>query len=174
MSGHRLSRVVAAAALLFAGSLLAAAPASAQVYNGGGTATLSISSSIVEQGASLVVSGSNYVGNESITGTVFSAPLSLGTQMSTASGTFSYTFSTATLSLGSHHVVASGSTGDSASVAFTVVAAGQASGVPVSSIDTGRPGAGSGPNAVLVGAGIALVVVALGGGVFMVRRRRES
>jgi len=43
-----------------------------------------------------------------------------------------------------------------------------------SSIDTGQPGASSGPNAALIGGGAALVIVALGGGVFMARRRHES
>jgi len=43
-----------------------------------------------------------------------------------------------------------------------------------SSIDTGQPGASSGPNAALIGGGAALVIVAAGGGVFMARRRHES
>ncbi len=43
-----------------------------------------------------------------------------------------------------------------------------------SSIDTGQPGASSGPNAALIGGGAALVLVAVGGGVFMARRRHES
>lgn len=40
-----------------------------------------------------------------------------------------------------------------------------------SSIDTGNPGAGSGPNGGLIAGGVVLVAVALGGGVFIVRRR---
>jgi len=43
-----------------------------------------------------------------------------------------------------------------------------------SSIDTGQPGASSGPNAALIGGGAALVLVAVGGGVFVARRRHES
>jgi len=43
-----------------------------------------------------------------------------------------------------------------------------------SSIDTGQPGASSGPNAALIGGGAALVIVAVGGGVFVARRRHES
>jgi len=43
-----------------------------------------------------------------------------------------------------------------------------------SSIDTGQPGASSGPNAALIGGGAALVIVAIGGGVFVARRRHES
>jgi len=43
-----------------------------------------------------------------------------------------------------------------------------------SSIDTGQPGASSGPNAALIGGGAALVIVAIGGGVFVSRRRHES
>ena len=43
-----------------------------------------------------------------------------------------------------------------------------------SSINTGEPGASSGPNAALIGGGAALVLVAVGGGVFVARRRHES
>ncbi len=42
------------------------------------------------------------------------------------------------------------------------------------SINTGEPGASSGPNAALIGGGAALVIVAVGGGVFVARRRHES
>ena len=209
MSMRRLTRVLAAATLLLGGSLLAAAPASAQsAYPPGSTAaTLSISASAVAQGDPVIVSGANYKPNEAVTATVFSTPQPLGTKIATSNGTFNYSFSTANLSLGAHRVVVTGATGDSASAAFTVVAPGQASGLPAgtssgssgsgsgslgsgsgslgtgnfgsasgsgfgSSIDTGNPGAGSGPNGGVIVGGIVLVAVALGGGVFIVRRRR--
>ena len=40
-------------------------------------------------------------------------------------------------------------------------------------INTGQPGDSSGPNAALIAGGAALVLVALGGGVFVFRRRSE-
>jgi len=193
-SMRRLSRVLAAATLLLGGSLLAATPASAQsAYPPGSTAaTLSISATTLPQGGSVIVTGSNYKHNELVTATVFSTPQSLGTKTVSNNGTFSYSFSTANLSSGAHRVVATGATGDSASAAFTVVASGQGSGVPAgtsggssgsgnfasgsgsgfgSSIDTGNPGAGSGPNGGLIVGGIVLVAVAVGGGIVIVRRR---
>ncbi len=42
------------------------------------------------------------------------------------------------------------------------------------SINSGVPGDSTGPNAALIAGGAALMLVALGGGVFMVRRRNES
>lgn len=42
------------------------------------------------------------------------------------------------------------------------------------SINTGQPGNSSGPNTALIAGGVALVLVALGGGVFVVRRRTKS
>lgn len=47
-------------------------------------------------------------------------------------------------------------------------------GTSVTSINTGNPGASSGPDLGLVGGGAALVVIALGGGLFVLRRRHNA
>ncbi|WP_127782108.1 hypothetical protein [Rhodococcus sp. X156] len=229
MKALRVTRVLAAATLVMGGSLLAAAPASAQVYNPDAPPVASISQTIVVAGQNVTVNAFNFNIGEIVVGTVFSTPRNIGTAVADGAGAVSFTFSTAGLEAGPHHVDLVGSAGNIARVEFTVVAPGQGSGIPggngtgtgngsgngaggtgggsgtgtgsngsgsglngsgsgstgtgstgsassynASSIDTGVPGEGTGPDGTVLAGGIALVAVAGAGAGVMVLRRRNA
>ena len=85
-------------------------------------AVIATSSSISSPGGSLTVTGQNFVPDESITLTLFSNGVALGSTASNGSGSFSTDVTIPTdTTPGGHTIVATGATGDSASTGITVV-----------------------------------------------------
>lgn len=99
---------VALSGVLFAPAAVAATPAQAASvapaqYGAGDQFSVTLSSSVVTQGAQFTVTITG-VPSRAYSVVVFSAPIALGTKVADASGKVSFTFSTATLDVGDHHV----------------------------------------------------------------------
>ena len=126
MSALRLTRSSAVATLALGVLLVIAGPASAQPGYGAGGITVSLSTSMSDD--SITATGSGFSSGETVTGTVFSNPVDLGTKNADSSGEVSYTFSVQNLAPGEHTVVLSGPSG-SGSATFTATEGGQDDGV---------------------------------------------
>jgi hypothetical protein len=112
------------------------------------------------------VTGSNFVPNEGITLTLYSTPVTLATTTATATGTFSVTVTIPSDTVpGAHTIVATGSTGDSATTAITV-----ASTVPVAVTTPTLPFTGADIAAL---ASVGAIALALGGMLILTGRRRR-
>ncbi len=122
MTALRLTRFIAAAALALCGLLASAGPASAQPGYGAGGITVSLSASMSDD--SITATGSGFGPGETVTGTVFSDTMNLGTKTADRSCEVSFTFSVQNLALGEHTVVLSGPSG-SGSATFTATESGQ-------------------------------------------------
>ena len=109
------------------------------------------STSSIGPGGSLVVTGSNFVPNEGITLTLYSTPVTLAIPADTVPG--------------GHTIVATGSSGDSASTAITV-----ASAVPVAVTAPTLPFTGADIAAL---ASVGAIALALGGMLILTGRRRR-
>ena len=125
MSALRLTRFSAVAALALGVLLVIAGPASAQPGYGAGGITVSLSASASDD--SITATGSGFGSGETVTGTVFSNPVDLGTKNADSSCEVSFTFSVQNLSPGEHTVVLSGPSG-SGSATFTVTESRQGGG----------------------------------------------
>lgn len=146
-------------------SLAWAGPAFA--YGPGGAPALTSNSSSTTPGGSLLVTGSNFVPDEGITLTLHSTPVILGTTTATGSGTFSVTVTIPSdTTPGTHTILASGTTGDSATT--TIVVTGL-----VSSTATVTSGlAFTGADIAAVSA-VGAIALALGGMLVLSGRRRR-
>lgn len=189
MNTFRIIRILAAGLLAVGASFVLASPASAAPAGCAGTGAayppsgcgISISATVVTSGDQLTVTGTGFRVGESVTGTVFSAPMALGTKPADATGTVSFTFSTAALDLGVHRVELRGTSGIVLTTNFTVVAAGQGSGLPAGTQTGSAAGTGStgalaftGSNAIIPMSIIGAVLIAAGGTAVVVTRRRRS
>ncbi len=98
------------------------ATAFARPLEGPRGAVIATNSAISPPGGTLTVTGQNFVPDESITLTLFSDGVSLGSTASNGSGSFSTQVTIPTNTTpGGHTIVANGATGDSASTGITVV-----------------------------------------------------
>jgi hypothetical protein len=184
MNTFRLIRILAAGLLAVGASFVLASPASAVTScpaNGAAyppaSCSIAISATTVNSGDQVTVTGRGFGSGESVTGTVFSAPMALGTKSADTAGTVSFTFSTAALDLGAHRVELRGTSGIFMSADFTVVAAGQGSGLAAgTAAGTGSTGAlaFTGSNAIIPMSIIGAVLIAAGGTAVVVTRRRRS
>jgi hypothetical protein len=185
MNTFRIIRILAAGLLAVGASFVLASPASAAPAGCEGTGAayppsgcgIAISATVATSGDQLTVTGTGFGIGELVTGTVFSAPMALGTKPADATGTVSFTFSTAALDLGVHRVELRGTSGTLLTTNFTVVAAGQASGLPAgTATGTGSTGAlaFTGSNAIIPMSIIGAVLIAAGGTAVVVTRRRRS
>ncbi len=179
MSALRLTRFIVVAALALSVLLMIAGPASAQPGYSAGGITVSLSASMSDD--SITATGSGFGSGETVTGTVFSNPVDLGTKNADSSGEVSFTFSVQNLSLGEHTVVLSGPSG-SGSATFTVTPGGQDG---VAAVDRGSSAGGdeagasvrdvllalTGLNAIIPLSILGLLVV--GGGAAVVSSRRS-
>jgi hypothetical protein len=179
---HRLMRIVAMAGICV-GGLLWAAPAYAYGPN---APVISVNVSVVIPGGSLIVSGSGFQPGEAVTLQLFSTPVTVGTTSVDSGGTFSTSVTIpASTPLGNHTIVATGTTGDTASTSIVVVST-TASGLATGGTATGgtaggTSGSSSGGSLAFTGAdiaamaGVGAIALALGGMlVFAGRRRRVT
>jgi hypothetical protein len=187
MNTFRLIRILAAGLLAVGASFVLASPASAATScpaNGAAyppaSCSISLSATTVVVGDQVTVTGRGFGSGESVTGTVLPS-MALGTKPADATGTVSFTFSTAALDLGVHRVELRGTSGIFCSADFTVVAAGQGSGLPAGTQTGSAAGTGStgalaftGSNAVIPMSIIGAVLIAAGGTAVVVTRRRRS
>jgi LPXTG-motif cell wall-anchored protein len=125
---------------------------------------------VVQQGAEQTFYASGFDAGEVVVGVIASEPIALPAQAADADGNVQWTFTvTEDMDLGTHQGIAvSTANGDSASAEFEVVAASVSGG--------GDNGAGDGDLAATganVTALIAAMVLLLGAGAVMIKRRRE-
>lgn len=119
-------------------------------------------------GGSLQVSGSNFVPNEDITITFHSSPVTLATTTASASGTFSVTVTIpSTAAPGTHTILATGTTGDSASTTLIVTGTGAST----ATVTSGLAFTGADIAAV---SGVGALALALGGMLILTSRRRRT
>lgn len=162
----RRKRGLSAAAVFLGVSLGWAAPAFA--YPAGSGPAVATNTSSTTPGGSMTVTGSNFVPNETITLTLHSTPVTLGTTSASASGTFSVTVTIPSdTTPGTHTILASGATGDSAST--TIVVTGAIS--PPATVTSGLPFTGADIAAV---SGVGAIALALGGMLVLTGRRRRT
>ncbi|ANP71333.1 family 43 glycosylhydrolase [Cryobacterium arcticum] len=138
--------------------------------SGAGTAsTLTLTSSVLEAGGTVTVSGSGFTPGERVEFTLFSTPRYLGGVQSDAAGSFTATLSIpAGVEPGSHTLRAVGATsGTIATFAVTVKAAGNGAPLAATGADAGWPASLA---LLLLAAGTLLLLVRRG----VVRRRRPA
>lgn len=159
-------RTVASTIVLAFIALFAFGTGSASAYPPGHAPTLALSVSTAGEGSTIGVQGSNYAANETVTLTLHSAVSTLGTAHTDGNGSFSTTVTLPNGVTGQHTVVGTGATGDSASAAILITAAGTS-------------GAGSGGG--LSNTGVAVlsigglgVLLLLGGGIMLLAGRRSK
>jgi hypothetical protein len=187
MNTSKLIRILVAGLLAVGASFVLASPASASTScpaNGAAyppaSCSIALSATTVVVGDQVTVTGRGFGSGESVTGTVLPS-MALGTKPADATGTVSFTFSTAALDLGAHRVELRGTSGIFCSADFTVVAAGQGSGLPAGTQTGSAAGTGStgalaftGSNAIIPMSIIGAVLIAAGGTAVVVTRRRRS
>ena len=158
----RLFGVVATLVLLVAWG---AAPAAAVQYPPSGNG-LTVNKTNLAPGEALTLTGSGYTAGATITITIESTPLVLGTTVADGTGAFTTTVSIPTTFAAGRHTVKA--TGEGAGGSTIVLSAA----VTVASSGSGHPftGANVGPP-VLVGVGLILVGMVL---IVTVRRRRSA
>jgi 5'-nucleotidase len=132
------------------------------------TTTITTNTSTTTPGGSLIVTGNGFVDNEGITLTLHSTPVTLGTTTASATGSFSTTVTIpSNTDPGTHQIVATGTTGDSAST--TIIVAGAVVGTAA----TSPPLAFTGADIAAVST-VGAIALALGGLLLLANRRRRS
>lgn len=136
-------------------------------YPAGVGPTLSTNTSTVGPGGSLLVTGSNFVPYEGITLTLHSTPVTLATTTANGSGSFSVTVTIPSdTAPGTHTILATGATGDSASTIIVVTGAIS----PPATVTSGLAFTGADIAAV---SGVGAIALALGGMLVLASRRRR-
>ena len=161
-----------AATLAVIGLVIAAASlgSTASAYPAGTAPSISVSSSTVAPGGSDTVSGTNFTPNSSVSLSLHSDPVDLGTVTTDGSGNFSAAVtipsSTAT---GSHTIEALDTpTGDVATAAITVSTSGTGTG------GGGGGGGLAGTGVAVIGIGALGIVLLVGGGLMLMAGRRRK
>ncbi len=132
--------------------------------------TISISTSTVGPGGSLIMNGSGFCPLCSITFTLHSNPVVIGTTTANASGDFSATLTIpSNTAPGTHTIVATDPDGDTASTTITVTGAT----VPVSTVTPSKGLAFTGADIAAL-SGVGAIALGLGGMLLLTSRRRRS
>lgn len=178
MNALRASRFFATLALAIGCLLVFAGAASAQPGYGSDGPSVSLSAS--ESGGTITATGTGFGSGNSVTGTLFSDPIDLGTKSANDDGKVSFTFSVDGLDAGEHKVVLSSSEG-SASAKFTVSGGGEISVVPSAfSVPTAPAGSSDSSGLAFTGSDSIVPVsivgglLILGGAAAVVGSRRKS
>jgi hypothetical protein len=134
--------------------------------------TVAINDSRVVAGQPLQFSATGFAAGETVTATVFSTPVVVGTYPATSAGTVSGSFTVPNLAPGKHTLRLVGATsGVVKSVSFVVVPNATAAGVSAGSADPGSLAFTGSDAAKTAGAGAVLL---LGGGALIVAAKRRK
>ena len=133
---------------------------------GPNAATVTTSTSSIAPGGSFTVQGSNFQPNATVTVTLHSNPVTLGTTTANSSGDFSIVVTIPSDTVpGTHEVIATDTAGDSASTEIVVTGT-----VPVAT-SSGLAFTGADIAAL---SGVGAIALALGGMLILTGRRRRS
>jgi hypothetical protein len=165
----KLTMAVVAMVALVAAAFTFAGPAGAAPYGGG--ASIALSASTVAEGGHVTISGTGFEATRTVTLTLHTVTVSLGTAQTDASGAFSTTVTLPSGVTGSHTITAADAAGNSASATITITAPGRGTS------GGGSGGSGGGVSATgvavigLSAVGFALLV---GGALMLLAGRRRK